>query len=136
MYSARITNRGTSKHYANTRHGEFVIDTAGEGSNPIDTLLAGLCGCIGHEIRDAMTAERIAYTSFVVKAEADLAKDKTRLSDISVSIELDGVHLDDKAKANLIAVAEGCKIRNTLKANSQVNISLTAQGGTRSQGAA
>ncbi len=125
MYSAQITNRGTSKHYVKTRNGEFVIDTAGEGTNPIDAVLAGLCGCIGHEIMIAMNKDRIAYTSFVVKADAELAADKSRLGPIDVAIELDGVKLDEKVEATLIAAAESCKVRKTLSANSQINISLT-----------
>jgi hypothetical protein len=42
MYKAFIENRGDSRHYAVTRHSSFVLDTEGNGANPIDALLAAL----------------------------------------------------------------------------------------------
>jgi uncharacterized OsmC-like protein len=132
MYRASVSNCGDSKFCAKTLHGEFVIDTEGGGSNPIDTLLASLCGCIGHEVRDVMGRNQIAYSSFVVKAETDLTRDKTRLADISVSLEFDGVNPDEQVRASIMAAAEGCKIRNTLRANSQVDISLVFRNSVHS----
>ncbi len=42
MYSASIENIGDSRHFAATKDYSFVIDTAGTGANPIETVLAGL----------------------------------------------------------------------------------------------
>jgi uncharacterized OsmC-like protein len=52
MYTAMTDNHGDSRHYATTKDHTFVIDTEGKGANPVETLLAGLCGCLGHWIRD------------------------------------------------------------------------------------
>jgi uncharacterized OsmC-like protein len=122
MYSAAITNKGDSRHYASTKDYNFVIDTEGKGAHPIDTLLASLCGCIGHYVRDYMRERRIACEGFTVTAEAEAARDKLRLSDIRVSIDLKGTPLDGHSKVELLKYVEHCKVHNTLKANSSIRI--------------
>src|SRR5512143_27905 len=64
MYKASIENKGDSKYYVTTRHAGFVLDTEGNGANPIDTLLASLCGCIGHYVRDYLVDQQIAHSGF------------------------------------------------------------------------
>lgn len=126
MYSAAVTNRGTYANYARTKHGEFVVGMKGGGSSAIDTVLAGLCGCIAYYLRDAMLEKHITYTSFDVKAETDLTPDGTRFAAISVTIQLEGspaISPDDIA--SLLMAAEKCQVHNTLRANSPISISLT-----------
>ena len=61
MFKASIENKGNSECYATTRHSSFVLDTEGNGAHPIDTLLASLCGCMGHYVRDYMVNHQIAH---------------------------------------------------------------------------
>jgi uncharacterized OsmC-like protein len=124
MYRASIENRGDSKHYATTRHGSFVIDTEGQGANPIDTLLASLCGCLGHQARDYMREQGIASNGFSIMAEAELTENKARLSDIKVCMDLKNTRLDEQRKSELLKYLERCKIHNTLKSNSAIHVSL------------
>ena len=133
MYSALVNNDGSSKHFAKTRHGEFTIDTEGKGSNPVDTVLAGLCGCIAHEVRDAMLRNKIKYTSFQVKAEADSVADNSRLNSVTVTIDLQDTHIGKEDAAALITAAEGCKVRSTLNPVAPVSISLVANDKACSQ---
>ncbi len=129
MYSASVTNRGTSKNYAKTRHGEFTIASDGEHSCSTDTLLAGLCGCIAYHLRNAMVERQLAYALFVVKAASDFTPDRTRLGAIDVAIEMEGAQLDSTDDITfLIAAAEACQLRNSLKANSHINVSFTVNG--------
>jgi uncharacterized OsmC-like protein len=127
MYRASIENRGDSKHYVTTRHATFVMDTEGQGSNPIDTLLASLCGCIGHRARDYMREQGIASLGFTVTAEADLAKDKTRLGDISLLMDMKGTQLNQQQRSELLKYVERCKIHNSLKSNSSINLFLNGE---------
>jgi uncharacterized OsmC-like protein len=60
MYSVSIENKGDSRHYARTGEYVFTIDTEGRGANPVETLLAGLCGCVGHWTREPLYGNRVA----------------------------------------------------------------------------
>jgi len=124
MYRATIENRGDSKYYATTRHNSFVIDTEGQGANPVDTLLASLCGCMGHQTRDYMRDQGIVCNGFSVTAEAEPTDDKTRLSDIKVCIDLKDTRLDKQRKSELLKYVEKCMIHGTLKSNSAIHVSL------------
>lgn len=132
MYSATVDNTGTSKHFVTTRFGNFTIDTEGNGINPIDSVMAGLSGCIAHEVRDAMLHRQIKYTSFQVRAEADLLADKSRLKSISVTIDLQDTQLGGpEDAAAIITAAEGCKVRRTLHEVAPVSLSLVQNGKVR-----
>jgi uncharacterized OsmC-like protein len=127
MYSASVENKGDSRYYAATKDYSFVIDTAGQGANPIDTLLAGLCGCIGHWVGDYIRGERIDAGGFTVKAEAGLTSGRDRLSDINMVIEMKDARLDGRHGEELLKYVENCAIYNTLKANSRIRIILAGQ---------
>ncbi len=124
MYRASVENRGDSRHYATTRHDGFVLDTEGTGSNPIDTLLASLCGCLGHYVRDYLHGRQIAYRGYEIAAEAGVTPDKARLGGIVVRIDLKEVQLDDRQAAELLASVEQCKVRAALADNPGVTVTL------------
>ncbi len=122
MYSAMIDNHEDSRCYATTKDYAFVIDTEGKGANPVDTLLAGLCGCLGHWVRDYFRAEGTDNPGFTVKAEAAPAEDRQRLSRIEVEIALKGAGLDEHRRRELARHMENCILYNTLKASSPIDI--------------
>lgn len=124
MFSALIENKGDSKYYATTKDYSFIIDTDGQGANPVDTVLAGLCGCIGHFARKYMREQQITCNGFTVKAEVELTKDKPRLSDINIFLDMKNTILDKKQSDELLKYAEKCPIHNSLKSNSNIKISL------------
>lgn len=125
MFKASIENRGDSKYYVTTRHGGFVLDTEGEGANPIDTLLASLCGCMGHYVRDYLADRQIMYDGFAIEAEAGVTPDKARLAGITVRIDLKEVRLDDQQAAEMLKYIEKCKVHKILHENPGVTVSLT-----------
>jgi len=127
MYKASVENRGDTRYYATTRHSTFVLDTAGNGANPIDTLLASLCGCVGHYVRDYLVAQRIAHTGFSIDADAGVKPDNARLDGITVSIDLKGVVLDDNQVAELLTAIENCKVHKILCLNPGVTVTLTGR---------
>lgn len=124
MFKASIENRGDSKYYATTRHSGFVLDTEGNGTNPIDTLLASLCGCMGHYVRDYIVDRQIAHSGFSIEAEAGVTPDKAGLAGIKVRIDLKDVKLNDQQAAEMLKFIEKCKVHKILKENPGVTVSL------------
>lgn len=127
MYSVTIENRGDMRFHATSRGYGFVLGPQGAGANPGDTLLAALCACIGHYVRDFLRGRGLASSGFTLSATADATPDESRLARIEVRIDLGGTVLDAAARRDLIAAAERCKIRNTLAASCPVAISLVGQ---------
>lgn len=125
MYRASTENKGDSRHYATTKNHYFVMDTAGQASNPVDALLASLCACLGHYVRDYLLEKNIAYNGFAISAKSEPTEDQMRLADIHVSIDLKDTPLDEQRRAELLKYVERCKVYNTLKANSRILISLS-----------
>ncbi len=125
MYSASIRNKGDSRHYAATKDYQFIIDTEGQGANPIETLLSGLCGCLGHWTRDYMRGEQIAAKGFGIKADAELTGDRKRLSNIAVSIDVKGLGLDSRHKEALQQHVQNCPVYNTLGTACPIVLTVT-----------
>jgi len=124
MYKASIENRGDSRSYAKTRHGEFVMDTDGNGANPVDTLLASLCGCLGHYVRDYLIKHQISHGEFTINSDANVTPDKSRLDKINVLINLKDAALSDQQSGELLSFLDNCKIHKILKINPGVAITL------------
>jgi uncharacterized OsmC-like protein len=124
MYKASIENRGDSRHYAQTRYADFVLDTEGDGANPVDTLLASLCGCLGHYVRDYLVEHRILHSGFTINSEVKVTPDKAQLDKIDVRINLKDVVLTERQAGELLKFVENCKVHSILKANPGVAISL------------
>ncbi len=124
MYTASVENKGDATYEATTRHSTFLMGTEGRGANPIDTLLASLCACIGHYTRDYLRNANIATEGFTVKAGATGTPDGARLAAIDVRIDVKGADLNERQRAELLHAAEQCKIHNTLKAACDVRLTL------------
>jgi uncharacterized OsmC-like protein len=124
MYQALIENRGDTQFHATTRHATFVLDTEGHGAHPVDTLLASLCSCLGHYVRDYLVANGIAHRGFSLAAAAGVAPDKISLGDISVSIDLREVSLPPRQTAELLTFVEKCKVHRILTGNPGVVITI------------
>ncbi len=123
-YSASVENRGDSTFQATTTHSTFLMGTAGRGANPIDTLLASLCACLGHYARDYLRDQKVATDGFTVKASATGTPDGRRLGEIDVQIDVPGARLDPRQRAELLATADRCKVHNTLKAACTVRVGV------------
>jgi len=124
MYATTIENRGDARYHATSRGYEFVLGPQGAGANPGDTLLAALCACIGHYVRQFLQERRLAAHGFALRAEAESLPDESRLASIGVWIDLGDVPLDEEGREQLLAAAARCKIHNTLKAACAVTIAL------------
>lgn len=122
MYAVTIENRGDTRYHATSRGYGFVLGPQGAGANPGDTLLAALCGCVGHYVRQYLRERGIASAGFTMEAEAESTPDESRLASIAVWLDLGATPLDDGAKAELVAYVARCKIHNTLQAACPVRI--------------
>lgn len=124
MYAVTIENRGDARYHARSRGYEFVLGPEGQGSNPGDTLLAALCGCMGHYVRQFLRERRIAFEGFGIEARAEPTPDDSRLARIEVEIDLRSSRLDERQQAELLAHVERCKIHGTLAAACAVKVGL------------
>lgn len=124
MYSASVENNGDMKFYATTKDGSFEMGINGAGANPVDTLLAGLCGCIGHYVRDFMSEREVACEGFTVKAEARQTQDQTRLSEIDLFLDLKSIKLEKQGEEALLKYVEKCKLHHTLKMGCKISVAL------------
>lgn len=124
MYAVTIENKGDARYHATSRGHAFVLGPEGQGANPGDTLLAALCGCVAHYVRQFLRERRIPFDGFRLEARAESTPDESRLARIDVRIDTGAVPLDDRQRAELLAHAERCKIHNTLKAACTVEIAL------------
>ena len=102
-----------------------MLDTEGNGSNPIDALLASLCGCMGHMTREYLAKNGINSDGFTIQAESTLTTDGIRLSDIKLSIDMKNTIFKNQQKAGLLEYIEKCKIFNTLKSGCSIKTVLT-----------
>jgi uncharacterized OsmC-like protein len=127
MYKASIENRGDTRSYATTRHASFVLDTSGNGANPIDTLLASLCSCMGHYVRDYLLDQPIGQSGFSVHAAAGVASDEASLAEIQVRIDLGKMKLDGEQTTALLKFVENCKVHKILKENPGVRVTIAGQ---------
>jgi uncharacterized OsmC-like protein len=124
MYAVTIENRGDTRYRATSRGYEFVLGPQGAGANPGDALLAGLCACVGHYVRQFLQERGIASDGFRIAAEAESTTDQSRLARIDVWIDLGGMSLPEAGRKLLLAAAERCKLHNTLKAACPVTIAI------------
>lgn len=120
MYRASIENHGDSRCHVTTKDCAFVIDTEGGGANPVDALLASLCGCVGHYVRQYLRDQRIASNGFTIDAEASTTPDKSRLSVVTLSMDLRDTALDSAMRAALLGYVERCKVLKVVRGGSEV----------------
>lgn len=125
MYKVEVKNRGDSKFYAKSEHGEFVIDSdAKEAVAPLDVFLAALGSCMGGYIRRYAKNTNIPIDLFTITLEAELSKGTpTSFKDINVSIDLKG-SVEDMKKHSLEQFVQNCPTHSTIKGNPNINISI------------
>jgi uncharacterized OsmC-like protein len=128
MYRAKVENWGESSFQAEIGEHGFMMDVEGRGIGPVEALLASLCACVGHHVRNFLRQKVAEPVRFTIQASADSTADGSRLGDIDLRIELEPNRLDPHLNDALLAVAGKCKIHNTLKANSTINKTLGILG--------
>jgi uncharacterized OsmC-like protein len=124
MYKAKVYNKGDSKYHATTRHASLVLDTEGHGANPIDTLLASLCGCLGHYVRDYLIDQQVPHSGFSIDAEAEVTRNRASLAGIKVCIDLNETKLGATQVSEMLKFIENCKVHQILSINPGISVSL------------
>ncbi len=112
MYNAVVENTGSAQFPATTKDYKFLMGAG--GANAIDALLASLCGCVAHHIRECLMARRIAYARFAIEAEAARSADGLLLSNIAVVLKIEGCTLTQADRQELQQQSGHCPIYNTL----------------------
>lgn len=105
---------------------EFAIDAKDkDGISPPDTLLASLASCIGVYISKYSEGSKLGLNNFEISAEAEFQKEPPFLfKEISVSIDLKGIKLDERREKALLEFIKNCPVHNTLEAKPEVIVKL------------
>ena len=125
MYQASVENRGDSRYYATTPNSSLVLDTNGQGPNPIDTMLASLAACVAHHILYWLRDRNINNPGFTVAASGELSEDRLRLSAISVVAGIGHIARDSEQRRELMEYIQRCPIYGTLSIGCPTNFSFT-----------
>jgi uncharacterized OsmC-like protein len=129
MYQAQIVSAGDKRYHAKTSSSHaFYMSSDGSSANPVDTLLASLCGCLGHYVGDFLHQEHISFSDYIVRASCDLTNDRTRLGDIHVHIEIHQAKQEwnETISSAMQKFIMQCYIHNSLKANAPIPIEIVA----------
>jgi uncharacterized OsmC-like protein len=120
MYTALVENNGSQQYRATSRGYEFVMGQS--GANPIETLLAGLCACVAHHVRDRLIERKIVFTKFAIKADAELTEDGLAIAIIGISIDVSCGALTAAQGDDLIEQSRHCPLYNTLVKGTVIEI--------------
>lgn len=123
MYTIAIDNRGDALYHAESHGYHFTLGPTGAGANPGDTLLAAVCGCVGHYVRAFLKERGVHAQGFSLRAEAESTPDESRLARIAIFIG-PRARLDAAAQEELLAQAGRCKIYKTLMLACPVSLAL------------
>ncbi len=125
MYHVDITNLGDYSFMVKSRDYEFMVDTQGKGITPPDALLASMGSCIGVYLRKYAEGAKLALAEFCISVSADFAKEEpVCFRKINVEVDLKGANLDERRLKSLLEFIKNCPVRNTLKNNPEVEISI------------
>ena len=127
MYTATVVNRGNHR-YAATATG-FAFTMGQDAANPIDILLASLCACVAHHVRDGLVERTIAFSTLTVEAIGELTPDRTALERIAIGMKLAGASLSEAQADELIACAGQCPIYNTLAKGTVIDVAIVSNAG-------
>lgn len=125
MYQASVENWGDSRYIATTRHSTFVMCTQGKGANPVDSLLAALCACMGHHVQEYFQAKSAPLLAFRVSAESDAAPSDTRIASIAVRIDIGPRKLSATDNVGILEEISKCKVYGTLRQSCRVDIEIS-----------
>ncbi len=124
MYNVTVENNGDMRFHAATRDARFVMGVNGGGANPVETVLAGLCGCVGHYVRDFLTANKIDCPAFALRGEGRKSQDARRLSEIDLFLDLKGATLGAPDQEALQRHVEKCTVHGTLREVCAIRLNL------------
>ena len=122
MYSVDITSLGETAYKVKSKDYECVVDTAGNGMTPPDTLLTSLGTCIGVYIRKYFRNTSQKADNFEIRVWGDLTeKPPYRFEKINVRIDLKGVKLDEVHMKAFLNFIQNCPVHNTIELKPVIN---------------
>ncbi len=125
MYHVDIENNPDSSFTVKSRDYEFIIDINGKGITPPDTLLASIGSCIGVYIHKYAQGSKLALDKFKISIDAEFCAEKpVRFKTINVSIDLNGIVLNERRKKAFLEFIKNCPVHNTLKNNPDLEINI------------
>lgn len=125
MYKVEITNKSNYLFNVKSKDYEFAIDVKGKGITPPDTLLASIGSCLGVYLRKYAEGTKLALKDFNITVQADFCEEKPmRFKDISVTIDLNNLKLDETKMNALLHFIKNCPVHNTLEIKPNVEVKI------------
>ena len=124
MYKVFMENSGDNRFMATTSDANIAMGLNGGGANPVETMLAGLCGCVGHYVRDFYSGRGIDCPAFTLRCEGRKTPDGKRLGEIDLFLNLKETALTEQNKDALQNHVEKCTIHATLREVCTIRLSL------------
>ena len=126
MYRVEVRHKKDFTFTVKSGDHEFTVDAKGkDGVAPPDVLLASLGSCIGVYIRKYTEGAKLLLEGFCVKVEADFCKEPpASFKAIYVSVDLQGLALDERRKIALTEFVKNCPVHHTLKGSPEVTITI------------
>ena len=117
------------KFEAQCRGHKLIVDQPEEdggtnaGMTPVELFVASLGTCIGYFAAVFCQRRKISSAGMRINLEWEWAEDPHRIGAINVSIRLPA-KLDEKEKAGLMRMVEGCTVHNTIQNHPEVKMKL------------
>ena len=126
MYRVEITNKEAYVFKSQEGAFEFAINPdKNSGVTPPGVLLSAIGSCLGVYLRKYAEGAKLPLGEFNVIVEAEFSKEPPIcFRNISVSIDLKGLKIDEKRAKSLLEFIKNCPVHNTLKNSPQVEIKL------------
>lgn len=125
MYQAEVFCAKDMTFQVKSKGYEITIAGKSGAISPLDTLLAAVGACAGVYIRKFAESIKLPMGNFIVRVEAELTdKAPYRFDQIQLSIDLQGVTLDESKRESLLRFVRNCPVHQTLKANPEMIVSI------------
>lgn len=108
---------------------ELIVDDTveaggpGDGFRPTELLLGALAACMAGTMMNFAKAQEIPISGVSMALEDEVSKAPTRIGKVSVSMIVE-TGADRREAQSLECVAAACKIHNTLRSQTDIDVSF------------
>jgi putative redox protein len=132
MKTVKVDFIGKRKFKATVRDHEVIIDLPEESGGddtaptPSELFIMSLGSCVALFVSRYLETAKLNAEGLSVDLECRFSDDKTRMSDIGISINVPKAVLGARKKA-VLAVAEKCAIHNTLHRSPEIKMNVESK---------
>jgi uncharacterized OsmC-like protein len=111
---------------------EVIVDDTveaggpGDGFRPTELLLGALAACMAGTMMNFANDQQIPIDGISMTLDDEVSKAPTRIGKVAVSMTVD-TDADERQVASLSRVASACKVHNTLRSVTDVDVTFEAR---------